>query len=146
MTIDYTFTAVKAEGGLVIQGRPFFDRVVSTLGLGETFTLHLKTFKQKRSNKANRMMWSTCYDQAIEAVMSHEAYRRDEWTKMKPLIHEGLCSLYQGYVTCPVTKQQVRKFRTSEATSGEFSDYINWLAQYLAEEYGYVMILPGEVS
>lgn len=144
--LRYTFAATKGSRGLNIEARPYFDRVVSSLGDGERFTLTLEPFKEKRSNRANRMMWSTCYDQAIEAILSKDGYRRDEWQKLKPLIHEGLCGKYQGYVICPVTKQQVRKFRSSEATSAEFAAYINWLAQLLAEEYGYAMILPGEAA
>ncbi len=144
MSVDYTFTAVKAEGGLVIQGRPFFNRVVSTLGVGELFTFTLKPFKKKRSGKANRLMWGTVYDQALDVVLSQDGYRLDQWPKLKRLIHEGLCAKYQGYVLCPVTKTQVRKFRSSEATAQEFSDYVSWIAQFLAEEYGYALQLPGD--
>lgn len=142
----YTFTAAKdAKAGLMIQGRPYFDRVVSTLAAGELVVMELKPWVEKRTNKQNRGMWGITYDSLLDGLVREGSYRADERARMKVLIHEGLCARYKGYETCPVTKQEVRKFRTSKANKQEFSDYIKFVAQYAAEEHGVVIALPGEL-
>jgi hypothetical protein len=141
-----TFAAVKGPKGLTILARPFFDRFVSALPDGAEGSLTWEPRKDKRSNRANRMMWGVAYEQAVEVILSAEGYRRDQWAEMKALMHEGLCARYQGYVTCPVTKQQVRKFRTSKASKAEFTAYIEWLAQMIAEDYGVAIELPGDAA
>lgn len=144
---SYTFSAAKTpKGDLKIIGRAFFDRVVSSLKLadGEVCDLILQEHVEKRSSKANRYLWGPLYDEAMEVILSSEGYRRDEWPQMKLLMHEGLTGKYQGYVTCPVTKQQVRKFRSSKATVAEFKAYIEWVIQLVAEDYGVAIALPGE--
>lgn len=140
----YEFAAVKGAKGLSILGRAYFDRVVSTLADGVECVLTLTPKKNKRSNNMNRGMWGPLYDQVCEIILSKEGYRRDEWPKMKPLIHEGLCGLYGGYELAPGTKQKVRKFRTSDASGKELGEFLEWVAQYMAEEYGEAIALPGE--
>lgn len=142
----HKFAAVKGPQGLTIQGRTFFDRTVATIPDGTELVMTLEPRKDKRNNKQNRMMWGIVYDQLVEVILSADGYRRDEWPKVKPLMHEGLCAKYQGYVECPITKQQVRKFRSSEASKAEFSAYIEWLAQMVAEDYGVAIQLPGEAA
>ena len=141
-----TVSAAKGPKGLVIQLRPYFDRFVQSLPDGQELVLTVEPRKDKRSNRANRMMWGVAYEQAVEVILSAEGYRRDQWADMKDLMHEGLCARYQGYVTCPVTKQQVRKFRTSKASKAEFTAYIEWLAQMIAEDYGVAIELPGDAA
>lgn len=142
----YTFAAVKSEKGLVIQARPYFDRVVSTFGDGERFVVTVEPFREKRSNRANRALWGPVYDSLMLQIADAVGYDRHERAAAKELIHEGLCAKYGGMTECPVTKQPVRKFRTSKATVKEFSDYIEWVARYAAQEWGIVVELPGEVA
>lgn len=144
---SYTFIAAKDDkAGLMIQGRPYFDRVVSTLAAGELVVMKLEPWVEKRTNAQNRGMWGVTYDSLIAGLVTAGHYEPHERAQMKALIHEGLCAQYQGYVMCPVTKQQVRKFRTSKATKQEFSDFIEWVARFAAKEYGVVVELPGEAA
>jgi hypothetical protein len=39
----------------------------------------------------------------------------------------------------------VRKFHTSKATVKQMSDFIEWIPRFMAEEYGAVIVLPGEM-
>lgn len=144
--IKYTFAATKGRDGLVIQARPYFDRVVSTLGDGERFVLTLESFKEKRSNAQNRMAWGTLYDQLLYGIADAAGYDRHERAEAKELIHEGLAQKFGGTVTDKVTGQQVRKFRTSKATKQEFTDYVEWVCRFAAQEYGVVVVLPGEAA
>lgn len=135
--------AVKAPTGLVITGRTYFDRIVSSLPDGQECVLTLTPKKDKRSNAQNRMAWGTVYDQIL-AGLAADQYEPHERQAAKDIMHEGLTAKYQGYVTDAVTGQQVRKFRTSKATKQEFSDYIEWVARFAAQECGIVVTLPGE--
>ena len=144
--LRYEFRASKSEKGLVILGRPFFDRVVASLREGCEYVLTLTEHIDKRSNAQNRMVWGTVYSQIKDGLVRAGHYEPHERDEVKALIHEGLCAKYQGYVTCPVTGQQVRKFRSSKANKQEFSDYVEWVARYAATEYGVVVVLPGEVT
>ena len=140
----HTFSASRGPQGVEFSSPAFVDRVVSSLALGEVFVVTFEEYQEKRSGRANRFLWGPVYNEVMEVILSKEGYRRDEWPQMKLLMHEGLCAKYQGYVTCPVTKMQVRKFRSSKANQREFSDYITWLAQMVAEDYGVAITLPGE--
>jgi len=143
-TDRFTFSAHKAPSGLVIDARPYFDRVVSSLGDGERFVLTLEPHRERRSGRANRALWGPIYDSLLLGLADAVGYDRHDLAKGKELLHEGLCLKYGGSVTCPVTGQPVRKFRTSKATVREFSDFIEWVARYAAEEHGVVVQLPGE--
>lgn len=144
---SYTFAPAKGNTGLNFgHARAYFDRIVATLADGEVVDLTLAEHVEKRSGRANRFLWGPLYDEAMEVILSKEGYRRDEWPQMKLLMHEGLTGKYQGYVTCPVTKQQVRKFQSSKATSKEFHAYIEWLVQMVAEDYGVALALPGDAA
>ena len=143
----YTFAATKnAKNEPVILARPYFNRVLSTIAVGEEFDLTIAEHQEKRTGRQLRGLWGPVYSSIIEFLLTEQGYRRDEWPRMKELIHEGLCGQYQGFVTCPITKKEVRKFRLSSATKQETSDYMSWLAQYMAEEHGFVVQMPGEAA
>lgn len=142
----YTFAATKDKHNKpVILARPYFDRVLSTVAEGEVFDLTIAEHQEKRSNKQNRMMWGTIYDQLL-AGLAADQYDAHERAHAKELIHEGLCALFQGYVTDEVTGCQVRKFRSSKATKAEFTEFVEWAAKYAAETFGIVIVLPGEAA
>ena len=140
----YEVAAVKAPTGLVIPGRRYFDRIVDSLPDGQECTLTLEPKKDKKTRKQLGGLFGPMYSSIIEFLLTDQGYRRDEWPKRKELIHEGLCAEYQGFVTCPITKKDVRKFRLSSATKQETSDYMNWLGQYMAEEHHFVVQMPGD--
>ena len=146
---SYTFAAAKGPKGLTILARPYFDRVVSTLAEGEECVLTLSAKVEKRTNAQNRMLWGTTYDQLLMGIGHAEGLSVHDLkpnAKAKDYLHEGLCLEYAGTVTDPVTKRDVRKFRTSQATKAEFSAFVEWLAEYASKEYGVVVILPGEAA
>lgn len=141
---SYTFTAAKGQKGMHVLAEDYLNRVLSTLALGEEFGLTIFELQDKRSSKANRALWGPVYDSILLQLADAVGYDRHERSAAKELIHEGLTGKYGGYETCPVTKREVRKFRTSKATKQQFTDYIEWVARYCAEEYGIVVELPGE--
>lgn len=143
---SYTFRAVKGDKGLTILGRPYFNRCVDAhLADGEECVLTISEMVVKRTSKQNKANWGPVLDQVVDIICAKEGYRKDEWKKYKPLIHEGLTGRYGGYEVCPVSKKDVRKFRTSTATVAEMADYMDWIAQFIAEEYGEAIVMPGEM-
>jgi hypothetical protein len=142
----YTFSATKDDKGqLVILAQGYFNRALSSVAAGEVFDLTIAEHQEKRSSKANRMLWGTFYDQLL-AGLAADQYDSHERADAKELIHEGLTALYQGYVTDEVTGVQVRKFRSSKATKAEFTAFVEWAAKYAAETFGIVVTLPGEAA
>lgn len=139
---SYTFSAAKGPSGLVIQARPYFDRVVSSLADGEVVVMSLAPYKEKRSNAQNRAMWGTVYSSLLDGLAAEIGYEKHE----KDYLHEALTGLYGGTDTDKATGQTVRKFRTSKATKQEFSDYIEWVARWAAQEHGVIVALPGEAA
>lgn len=142
-----SFVAVKTPKGLSFgPAKPYFDRVVSSLGNGTEVLVTLTEKQDKRTNAQNRAMWGIVYDSLLFGIADAAGYDRHERAMAKELIHEGLCVKFGGTITDKVTGQEVRKFRTSKATKQEFSDYIEWVARFAATEYGIVVALPGEAA
>lgn len=143
----YTFSATKDHTGqLVIISQGYFNRALSAVQPGEVFDLTIAEHQEKRTGRQLRGLWGPVYTSIVEFLLTEQGYRRDEWPRMKELIHEGLCGQYQGFVTCPITKKEVRKFRLSTATKQETTEFMSWVAQYMAEEHGFVVQMPGEAA
>lgn len=143
----YTFSATKDHTGqLVIISQGYFNRALSAVQPGEVFDLTIAEHQEKRTGRQLRGLWGPVYTSIVEFLLTEQGYRRDEWPRMKELIHEGLCGQYQGFVTCPITKKDVRKFRLSTATKQETTEFMSWVAQYMAEEHGFVVQMPGEAA
>jgi hypothetical protein len=142
----YTFAATKnAKNEPVILARPYFNRVLSTVAVGEEFALTITEREDKRSSKQNRLLWGTCYDQLIAGIADEVGYDRHD-KHGKEQLHEGLLCLYGGMVIEPVTKREVAKVRSSKMTVAEFSAYVEWIARWAAQEHGVVIVLPGEAA
>lgn len=121
-----------------------FDRAISILGDGEEVIVTVSKKADKRSLQANRALWGPTYDQLIDGIADEVGYDRHD-RDGKEKLHEALCIKYGGTVTDPITGIDVRKFRTSQATKQQFSDYLEWVARYAATEHGIVITLPGEL-
>ena len=140
----YQFQAVKTPKGLTFTSRPYFDRAISTLGDGEAVTVTIEKPQDTRTMAQNRAIWGTIYDQIIEAIADEVGYDRHD-KDGKERLHEGLCARYRGTTIDPVTKCEVRKFYTHRATVQQMADYIEWIPRFIAEEFGIVITLPGEM-
>ncbi len=140
---SYDFAAVKAESGLVFKSRAFFDRAISTLGDGEEVIVTVAKPIDKRSLAANRALWGPIYDQIIDGICKQEGIALGD-KNAKELMHEGLLQQFAGTVIDPVTKREVAKERSSSMSTARFSEFMEWIAVYAAEQHGIVITLPGE--
>lgn len=146
----YTFTAAKsAKGHLVIQGRPYFDRVVSMLADGEIVVLKLEPWVERKTTQQVRLIWGGIYQQILQGMLTEVGYEQhsDKAARAmaKDALHEALCLEFGGSITERVTGQTVRKFRLSKATKDQTREYIDWCARHAAQHYGVVVELPGEM-
>jgi hypothetical protein len=141
---SYEFAAVKAPQGLMFTSRAFFDRAISTLGDGEEVIVTVAKKQDKRTSAQNRLAWGTTYAQILEGLADEVGYDRHD-IDGKEKLHEGLCMKYGGTEKDPVTGHDVRKFRSSKATKQQFTEYIEWVCRFAAQEYGVVVTLPGEM-
>lgn len=143
---SYTFAPAKTEQGLSFgHARPFFDRVVSAMALGEVCDLTISEHEEKRTLAQNRMLWGTVYDQLLDGIGDAVGYDKHDKAG-KEQMHEGLLCLYGGTVIEPITKREVAKVRSSKMTVAEFTAYVEWIARYAAQEHGVVIALPGEAA
>jgi hypothetical protein len=141
----HTFVAVKTKGGLSFgAARPFFDRVVSSLGDETEVVVTLAEKQDKRTSAQNRLIWGTVYSQILEGIGESVGYDRHDKAG-KEQLHLGLLMLYSGTIVEPLTKREVPKVRSSKMTKAEFSDYVEWVARWAAQEHGVAIALPGEL-
>lgn len=141
---SYEFAAVKGPDGLVFMSPMFLKRALSTLGDGEPLTVTVAKRVDKRSLAQNRMLWGPVYDQVIAGLAEQVGYDKHDQLG-KEQMHEGLLMLFGGTVIDPVTKREVAKERSSTMTTQRFSEFVEWISRYAAEEHGVVVVLPGEL-
>jgi len=144
----YTFAAAKGPKGLNILGRPYFDRVVSSLPEGEECVLTLAQKVEKKTNAQTRLIWGVAYEQILQAVLSDVGYEENsdkQYRRIaKDALHEAFCLEFGGVITERITGKQVRKFRLSRASKDDAKSYIEWAARWAAQEYGVAIELPGD--
>ena len=140
---SYEFRAVKSNKGLVFSSRPYFDRTISTLGDGEEVIVTVAKPVDKRSLAMNRALWGPIYTDLINGIAESAGYDKHDAIG-KEQMHEGLLMLFSGTVTDPVTKREVAKERSSSMTVARFSEFMEWICRYAADEHGVVVTLPGE--
>lgn len=144
MPWSYTFSACKnPSGDLEFAAKEYLRRVMSTLAIGEAFVVTLQEFQDKRSNRQNRMLWGVVYNSLLVGLADAVGYDKHD-TLGKDQLHQGLLCLYGGTVIEPATKREVAKVRSSKMTKREFSDYVEWIARWAAQEHGVIVELPGE--
>lgn len=140
----YDFAAVKGPKGLTFTNREAFRLVMSTLGDGEEVIVTVAKKQDKRSLAQNRALWGPIYDSLLDGIAESVGYDKHDKAG-KEHMHEGLLMLFAGTVVDPVTKREVAKERSSTMTSQRFSEFMEWIARYAADEHGVVITLPGEM-
>lgn len=140
---SYEFAAVKAPTGLVYRSPAFFDRAISTLGDGEEVIVTVAKPKNARSLAANRALWGPVYSQVMDGIAESVGYDKHDKAG-KEQLHEGLLMLFGGTVIDPITKKEVAKERSSQMNVQRFSEFLEWICRWAADEYGVVVTLPGE--
>jgi hypothetical protein len=108
---------------------------------GREFTLTVKAKTSKRSLAQNAWHWGV----ALPLIAEHLGYDRHEHDQL----HYDLLAVRFGTKAIPPllpgAPPRIEPQRTSsELTTQEFSDYMDWLVRYAAQEFGVVIPLPDE--
>lgn len=124
-----------------ITGKRALANYISQHFRGREFTLTVKAKTSKRSNAQNAWHWGV----AIPLIADHLGYDRHEHDQL----HYDLLSVRFGTKAIPPlvpgAPPRIEPQRTSsDLTVQEFSDYMDWLVRYAAQEFGVVIPLPDE--
>ena len=119
--------------------REFSEWVKRFRGHEVVVTVQRKT--RKRSLEQNAWLWGV----ALPLIAEHLGYDRHEHDDL----HYDLLSVRFGTRAVaprvPGAQPRIVPARTSsELTTAEFSDYMDWLVRYAAQEFGVVIPLPDE--
>lgn len=151
----FTCLAVATKGGIQIAdgaARQSLRLWTRQVGEGVVLKLTVEEAKGKRSLRQNRLLWGPVYDQILAHIMLESGYRADEAresldvSELKQRVHYGLLAVRFGYVTDPVTKQQVPARTSSTLTTAEMAEYFEWLVTYCADELHIQIVLPDELA
>jgi hypothetical protein len=142
---EKVFKARVLQGGLLVHHRPAdYARHVRSLA-GKFVEVICRVERRQRSNQQNRWVWGHAYEEILAAW----GYAPDERTpSTKEDLHEKLVGLCFGTHWDDRLKCQVRNVRTSKLSTAEFSQYMEWLPRYVAQEptLGFALMLPNEVD
>lgn len=142
---EKVFKARVLQGGLLVHHRPAdYARHVRSLA-GKFVEVICRPERRKRSNQQNRWVWGYAYEQILAAW----GYAPDERkAATKEDLHEKLVGECFGTHWDDRLKCQVRNVRTSKLSTAEFSQYMEWLPRYAAQEptLRIVLMMPNEVD
>lgn len=138
---SYEFAAVKTPKGLVFSSRDFYERAIAQLGDGEAVTVKVSKQVDKRSVRQNKWIWGVAYP-LIAEHLGYDAHEHEQ-------LHYDLLSVRFGthaiQPKIPGAPPRIEPVRTSsQLTVTEFSDYMEWLCRYAAQEFDVVLPLPDE--
>ena len=104
--------------------------------------LTVKAPKSQRSLQQNKWIWAVAYPLIAQAV----GYDLDEIHDNSALetIHYALVERCFGTTWNAKMRITVPNERSSQMSTVRFSEYMEWLPRFAAQEYGIVVPLPGE--
>ncbi len=112
-------------------------RRVYLLGMaGKPVEIVIKVQRERRSTKQNAWWWGI----AVPLIAHELGYDRHEHDRL----HYALVSLCFGTTVDAVTKQEIPNVRSSQLTTVQFSELMDWAVRWAAQEHGIVIPLPDE--
>lgn len=141
---DQVFKGRVLPGGLLVLHKPVdYKRHCASLA-GKYVEVICRVERRKRSNPQNRWVWGYAYEEILKAW----GYAPDERKAAKHDLHEKLVGLCWGTHWDERLKVDVRNVRTSKLNTTQFSEYMEWLPRYVAQEptLGFALMLPNEVD
>lgn len=94
--------------------------------------------KSKRSLEQNKWHWGI----AVPMIADSLGYDRHEYKE----VHYALVAKCFGTKFDPKLKIEIPNKRSSELTTREFAELMEWEVRYAAQEWGVVLPLPGEAE
>lgn len=127
---------VTAAGVLKLEASQLFSAYVTRLK-NQPITLVLKKRESQRSLDQNAYIWGVAYPILAEALGYGHHEHED--------LHYALVAKCFGEHFDKRVGAMVPNKRSSKLTTKEFSDYMEWLVRFAAQELGGILVpLPGE--
>lgn len=98
----------------------------------------IKPHRNKRSDQQNRWHWGV----ALPVIASELGYDRHEHEDL----HYELVNLCFGTKRDGRLGLDVPNVRSSDLTTAQFSEFMEWLVRWAAQEHGIRVPLPGEAE
>jgi hypothetical protein len=105
---------------------------------GQPVDVVVKVHRNKRSDKQNAWWWTV----PIPLIAAEVGYDKHE----HEMLHYALVSKCFGTVWDDRMKQEIPKVRSSELTTTQFSELMEWVVRWAAQEYGIPIPLPNEAE
>lgn len=103
---------------------------------GRSVDIIVKIHRDRRSDKQNRWWWGI----AVPLIAHELGYDKHE----HETVHYALVNLCFGTTPDPVMKQDIPNVRSSQLTTVQFSELMEWAVRWAAQEHGIEIPLPGE--
>jgi hypothetical protein len=137
-----TFRAFVDDAGVfVLENQRQFRAAVAEKFKGRTVTVTVARETRKRSLAQNAWLWGV----ALPLIAEYLGYDHHEHERL----HYDLLSVRFGTVAvAPLVDgaqpRIVPKKTSSELTTAEFTEYMEWLLRFAADKWGVVLPLPDE--
>lgn len=139
--VDPLFFGRVLPGGLLVLDKSRdYARFVRSFA-GKYVELTLRKRRTKRSNAQNRWLFGVAY----EVILEHCGYDVHERREMKLAFHYEMVKRCFGARHDDRLNVDVPNARSSQLSTAQFSEYMEWLVRQWAE-VGCVIPLPNEVD
>lgn len=132
------FEATVNERGNLVLTRPYDFRLYLKRLQEKPVEVVVRRRRSKRSLEQNAWTWGVAYPILGETL----GYDRDELDEL----HYALVAKWGGTHLDEKLGVQVANKRSSQLSTAEFSDYMEWLVRFAAKEFGCVIPLPNEAG
>jgi len=110
---------------------------------GKTIDVIAVEHENNRSAQQNRWLWGVAY----ELIVADWGYERHERPAAKEHLHYKLIRLCFGTHFDERLGEEVPNVRSSQLSTKEFGEYMEWLVRYAAQELnGTIIPLPNELA
>ena len=105
---------------------------------GQAVDIVVKVHKDRRSDRQNRWWWGI----AVPLIAHELGYDRHE----HEAVHYALVAKCFGVHHDPVMQQEIPNVRSSQLTTAQFSELMEWAVRWAAQEHGITVPLPNEAD
>jgi hypothetical protein len=132
------FTGRVLQGGLLVLDRPKdYAKHLRSLA-GQYVEIVARKRRSKRSLDQNAWWWGKCLP-LIAEELGYDKHDHDA-------LHYALVAKCFGTHMDPKLNVDVPNARSSQLSTAEFSELMEWVVRWAATEYGIVIPLPNEVA
>lgn len=105
---------------------------------GKDVDVVIRLHRKKRSDKQNKWHWGV----AVPLIASELGYDKHEYE----MLHYALVAKCFGTVWDDRMKQDIPKVRSSELSTVQFSELMEWEVRWIAQERGLYIPMPNEAE